>query len=470
MTNRYYTSDFIALNMDTPESRSGAMPITLTVFSDSMSLAFDTQDVRRHYSQVELGETFNATNCSPLTPVAQMNGYRDTANAHRNTMQGIVSGLGPNSLHMGAFANALNAYASFLRSLPQQFCVGPSNQAAFDQMDAATTNASAVAQQGIQIFENNYGRFAQQVTPLLQTVGAESRAITGASRDFRRVMTAVDNYQNFVRQFVIEVWTLSERIRQIDTQLGNLVTATDRELGAALNQIETNVENESNRFVQQQRSTEEAFRVWDKEDGFRGYKSYESIVSFVRQLLVPEYNDFLGKVPQTQRVRAAVNLAQSALNQILGNFEAFPTFRPLPPPSDSFPHVPVFNENRQFGEEEIIEIVRRASLSHFTDTGNKLRVGNLQYEHGGKMSPHTSHRRGIDADIDPIEVGNIPGHNKALALAVAKRFLAAGAQKVLYADADVVSDANEWAQNQGLSGRLIFEASHTNHFHLRASE
>jgi hypothetical protein len=470
---KYHSNEDLVLELETSRLSPAVLPEPITVLSENLSLVFDTDDVLRYYGEssgAALDRELAALDCSPPTPIAQMNGFRDTANTHRNTMQNIVSSLNQNSLHMASFANALNSYISFTQTVPAEFCINAQNRPAFDEMNAAFTNANNVARQGISIFENNFGRFVQQATPLLQSIGAESRAITPASRDFRRVMSAVTQYQNFVRQFQIQVWTLSDRIRQLDAQLGNLTSTTDRELSAAVNQIETNVETESQQFVQQQRNAEQAFRVWDTEDGLRGFRSYESIVTFVRQVLIPPYNDFLAKVPNTQRVGNAFNLAQSALNQIMAQFEAFPTFIALPPPSDDFPHTPVFAVEKQFGEQIIIDIVKRACVAHFTATGNKLAVGNMQYQHGGRMSPHVSHRRGIDADIDVLEAGTVgqANYNRAVALAAAKRFLSAGAEIVFFADNDVVTDANTWAQGQGLSGRLRLEANHTGHFHLRA--
>lgn len=469
---KYRTSTHLALQIRESEDAS-ALPEPITVRLENLSLVFDTGNALRSYSDIPnsvFDKELVSLDCSPPTPIAQMNSFRDSANAHRNTMQSIVSSLNPNSLHMASFANALNAFISFTQTVPPQFCINAQNRSAFDEMNAAFVNANNVARQGISIFENNFTRFVQQATPLLQNIGSESRAITSASRDFRRVMNAVTQYQNFVGQFQIEVWTLSDRIRQLDTQLGNLVSTTDRELTAALNQIETNVETESQQFVQQQRNAEQAFRIWDTEDGLRGFKSYDSVVSFVRQVLIPPYNDFLAKVPNTQRIRNALNLAQSAINQIIAQFEAFPTFLALPPPSDAFPHTPVFAVEKQFGEQVIIDIVTRACVAHFAATGNKLGVGNMQYQRGGKMSPHVSHRRGIDADVDVFEAGTFgqANYDEAVALAAAKRFLSAGGEIVFFADNDVVTDANKFAQEQGLRGRLQIEASHVGHFHLRA--
>lgn len=472
---KYHLNEVLALELNNSRPEPVTLPEPITILFENVSLALDTTDALRYYGEpleAALDRELAPLDCAPPTPVAQMNSFRDRANTHRNTMQSIVSSLNQNSLHMASFANALNAYVSFTQTVPAEFCINAQNRAAFDEMNSAFTNANNVGRQGISIFENNFSRFVQQATPLLQNVGTESRAITPSSRDFRRVMNALTQYQNFVRQFQIEVWTLSDRIRQLDTQLGGLQSTTDRELTAAVNQIETNVETESQQFVQQQRNAEQAFRVWDTDDGLRGFNSYASIVSFVQQVLIPPYNDFLARVPNTQRVRNAFNLAQSALNQIVAQFEAFPTFIALPPPSDGFPHTPVFAVEKQFGEQLIIDIVKRASSAHFTATGNKLGVGNMQYQHGGRMSPHVSHRRGIDADIDVFEAGAFgqDNYNEAVALAAAKRFLSAGAEIVFFADNSVVTEANTWAREQGLSGRLRLEASHRGHFHLRARE
>lgn len=470
---KYHSNESLRLELESFSRDASALPEPITVRVKNISLAFDTDNPLRYYGEAAaaaLDKTLAAVDCSPPTPIPQMNGFRDTANAHRNSMQAIVSSLNQNSLHMASFANAANAYIRFTQTVPTQFCINAQNRPAFDEMNTAFVNANNVVRQGTSIFENNFSRFVQQVTPLLQSIGAESRAITAASRDFRRVLNAVTQYQNFVQQFQIEVWLLSDLIRQLDTQLGNLSTTADRELTTAINQIETNVETESQQFVQQQRNAEQAFRVWDTEDGLRGFRSYDSIVSFVRQVLIPPYNDFLAKVPNTQRIRNAVNLAQAAINQILAQFEAFPTFTALPPPSAEFPHIPVFAVEKQFGEQLIIDIVISACAGYFHDTGNRLAVGNMQYQHGGKISPHVSHRRGIDADVDVLEAGTFgeANYKKEVALAAAKLFLAAGAEIVFFADNSVVTDANAFAQAQGLSGRLQLQASHTGHFHLRA--
>ena len=52
----------------------------------------------------------------------------------------------------------------------------------------------------------------------------------------------------------------------------------------------------------------------------------------------------------------------------------------------------------------------------------------MQYEHGGKMGIHKSHKNGVDADVDGVEIGDVPNHDAAKALALAKDTLTAGAQ------------------------------------------
>jgi hypothetical protein len=298
-----------------------------------------------------------------------------------------------------------------------------------------------------------------------------SQAITPGSRDFRPVLRAVTEFQRFVAPYGnVVIWNLTDTIKNRADALAQQERAADQALAAALNQIQTNVETAAQLFVQQQHNGEDASAYWDKVDGREGYKRYASTVSFVKDVLVPSFNDFLAMVPGTDRIANAARLAQSAVSQLLGNFGAFPNFRVLPAPSDEFPYVPYGDEGKQFGEDQIITILKTACQSHFAETGNKLRVGTMQYEHGGAMSPHVSHRRGVDADVDVVEVGDVPNHDAGLALAAAKRFLAAGAALVFYADADVVSKANKWASEQGLSGRLSVEANHKKHFHLRAPQ
>jgi hypothetical protein len=54
-----------------------------------------------------------------------------------------------------------------------------------------------------------------------------------------------------------------------------------------------------------------------------------------------------------------------------------------------------------------------------------------------------------------------------LALQAAQRFLSVGARQIFYGDQQVVDDANEWAEEHNIGGRLLFERDHTRHFHLR---
>lgn len=442
-------------------------PILLTLSVNNISFVAEDLAYERHYTQPLVEKALLADSCSPPTPVSTLIGFRDRTNQHGGNIAAIANTLTPDSLHMASFAHAVNNYVTYLRTIPNSFCIGPTNQNEFNQLNSAIQGATNHAQRGIRIFEANLARFSNNVTPLLNSVLQAANAINPSSKDFRPVSMAVKNYQDFVSRYNVEIWNLSQTIEQTATSLDRLVNNTTTALDRALNQIQTNVEQAAQVFTQQFRDAEAAIRYWDQEDGKVGYDRYQTIASFVDQVLIPDFNAFLQRVPRTPRVDSAIQTAKDAASYIANHLDGFPGFRILPANSDTFPYNEYGNKDRKFGGDRIIAILERACLAHFNDTGNKLYIGDMQYEHGGRAKPHKSHRDGIDADVDPIEIGNVPNHNATLALAAAKRFLSAGATLIFYADQSVVDDANAWAKQQGVSGRLSFEADHTNHFHLR---
>src|SRR5829696_4175756 len=83
------------------------LPEPITVRLENLSLVFDTGNALRLYGDIPnsvFDKELVSLDCSPPTPIAQMNSFRDSANAHRNTLQSIVSSLNQNSLHMASFA------------------------------------------------------------------------------------------------------------------------------------------------------------------------------------------------------------------------------------------------------------------------------------------------------------------------------------------------------------------------------
>ncbi|MEQ1570755.1 MAG: penicillin-insensitive murein endopeptidase [Myxococcota bacterium] len=371
---------------------------------------------------------------------------------------------------MRDFAQAVNAYAQFLRGVPSSLCIGPSNRANFDALQGAITSATNVSERGIGLFESNFDRYSTTATSLLAAILDASKAINAQSRDFTPVASSVTAYRRFVSSYNVEVWNLSQRIKaQAEALQSNSVSA-DAALKNAVAQIETNVEGEARTISQQAKNCEAAYDVWERVDGKDGYVRFMDTARFTAQILVPAFNAFLQRVPRTARIQAAVGRAQEALDYISTNVDSFPTYPPLPSASDAFPYESYGREERKFGNQNIIGILQLACSAHYAATGRKLMIGDMQYEHGGRVDPHRSHREGRDADVDPVEIGNVPNHNRALALEAAKRFLTAGAHLVFYADQSVVSDANDWAQANGIGGRLQYEANHTSHFHLRAPQ
>lgn len=411
-------------------------------------------------------ESFGAANCSPPTPVGQLDGYTSTISTHASRINQIVNSIPAGGLEMGAFAQATNTYIRYVNGLPAEYCVGPPNQAAFDRLNAALANANAIVRRGVAIFESNLDRFVGQATPMHNAIYNTSAAIGPASRDFTAVLSAVQRYNTFVGGIGIEIWTLSARIDALWNQFQQSLNTANAALSRAATQIETNVETEAQRFVDRQKSAEDAFRHWDTVDGKQGYDRYVAILREIGQTLIPEFNAFLSRVPGTDRVRAAAARAQQSINQVDSGFNSFPNLVKLPAET-AFPHMRYGSEDRKYAGAATNAAVESIARAYLARTGKKLYVGDMQYEHGGKMGVHKSHRNGIDADVDGIEIGDVPNHDAEKALALAKEILSAGAQLVFYASASTVTDANKWASDNGISGRLQVEANHTRHFHLR---
>ena len=447
------------------DSATGALQGANTLLSDEY-------DYFRHYAFRWLSHPepqLRATNCSPPTPVAELVGYRQEAERHGATISNIVRGITQRDLRMGTFARAANAYVQFVQSLPDEFCIGDSNRDAYDAMVAAIQNTSGIVNNGVSRFEDYFGRFMNGADPLLREVASDSNQIDSSSRDFRPVVDVVTRWQDYLDDYQLEIWNLSPTIEAFANRYANLLNAADTAFSRALNQIQSNVEAEARRFVAALDTCQAAYRHWDTQDGAEGFDRYVFTLRYVSNDLIPPFNEFLSKVPSTDRIRRALNQAQQALDQMSTIFDSFPDFSPLPASTTTHPYNSYWTRDRRYGNAAIIEVVRRACRAHYQDTNNKLYVGDMSYRHGGRARPHSSHREGIDADIDPVEVGNVgdANYNEALALAAAKRFLQAGARIVFYANTQVVNDANQWAQQQGLAGRLQYEADHTNHFHLR---
>src|SRR5260370_35568762 len=182
----------------------------------------------------------------------------------------------------------------------------------------------------------------------------------------------------------------------------------------------------------------------------------------LHQTLIPNFNAFLQKVPATDRVKQAVGKAQQALNAIDVGFKSFPDLNPLPVSDQNFPYRGYGPADRKFCGGLLQNALVTIAQNYQARTSKPIYIGDLNYQHGGKIkgTKHKSHKLGIDGDVDGIEVGDYPNNDKALALALAKEILETGPQLVFYADPAVVSDANKWAEQNNLKGRLQVEADH----------
>jgi hypothetical protein len=454
--------------MLTTKHQSSFLKFDVVDFSlDSHLKQLEPRNPSQTYQYSLLRSQAIAASCSPPTPVSQIDNYRSNIEALTQRIISEINAIPSRPLVMGPYAQSVKSLVNYLNSLPGEFCIGPTNQDAFNRLNNAISYADQNIRRGNSIYEANFESYVNRAIPLLNALYNESNRINASSRDFTGVINAFRNYDSFSKQFNLEIWTLTPRIDQLLNQLSSLVNAADSALTRAINQIETNVEFEAQRFDAERKSAEDAFRHWDLIDGKQGYERYVDILRRITQSMIPDFNNFIQKVPNTSRISAAINRAQQSINQIDTGFNSFPNFTLLPSSSSSFPHMRYGAEERKFGGSAVIGALQSIAASYFSRTGKNIYIGDMQYEHGGKMGIHKSHKNGLDGDVDGVEIGDYPNNNKTLALALAKEILSAGAKLVFYADSQVVNDANTWAQSNGIAGRLQVEAAHSKHFHLR---
>jgi len=417
--------------------------------------------------------SFAAETCSPPTPVDQLNGYTSSIAAQDNQMRSVLNSTPPGSLHMRSFAGASNNFVRYVNSLPSSFCIEPTNQEAFNSLNRALTAAVSTLNGGKSLFEANVDGFSGRATPPLNALLGEASRIDSSSRDFTSVIAAYQRWDAFYSPYQgkIEVWHLTPRIQVVWEQLIALFNRTDAELIRAIAQIEANVETEVKVFESQRSLSDAAITYWDEVDGKEGYDRYVRILKEIGQKLIPAFNAFLHRVPHTSRVRQAVAKAQESINAIEGGFKAFPNLDPLPAADANFPHKRYGSGDRKYSGGLLRNALITIAQEYIGRTGKPIHIGDLNYQHGGKIknSKHKSHKLGIDGDVDGTEIGDYPQNDKPAALALAKEILQTGPEMVFYADPAVVSDGNKWAENNQIRGRLVVEASHDRHFHLRMS-
>ena len=424
----------------------------------------------RHYTHIDRFESsVRGASCSPITPVSVFDGYTEKGRRFQRELTDITNGIRPTDLRMGPLGRKLNSFISLLRGMPDQFCIGPANKGAFEQMKNTLDSATNAGKQGVSKFERHLQQFSNGSTPLLGELRSQSRAINDNSRDFRAVMSVLERYRAFAAPYKLEVWRLSDRIHNLATALGTLENETDVAFKKAIGQIEANVGIESEKFARRLNELEAAKARWDTEDGKLGYDAFKSGYDNLQDHMLPDFVAFLGRVPGTDRINAHSANARQAIQAVEALFKQFPNFARLPGAASDFPYNEYGESTRKHGTNALFAIVRSACVNYRTATGKTLYVGDLSYAHGGRAKPHKSHRVGVDADVDPVEVGNVgeDSFSPAKALVAAKAFLQAGPAIIFYGHQATVDAANTWAAQQGITGRLAYESDHKKHFHLR---
>lgn len=424
---------------------------------------------------IEALPSINATNCWPPTPADELHAKYEVVRGYMKSVETIIQSLNVYKLNMAPFAQAVNTYLAYVKSISQTMCINANNQIAYDGLDRIIAQTNNLVTSGISIFEKNLNTYASGAIPLLQNILTTCQGINNTSKDFTLVSDATERYNGFNTPYSVDIYYLSQVIASTADKLNALSAQADQAVGAAMAQLEINVEREVEVIVQKALAAGDLIKYWDNIDGESGYKSYKELVKYTEDTLVPHLENFLKYIPSTYRVQASIQKAEQAVEHIKNNFNAFPEFMRLPPPSGTFPYVNYSQSpnQRQFGEAGIIAVLQASCLAYFNATGRQLSIGDMQLKHGGRIvnSAHRSHKVGRDADVDVTaagDVGNV-NYNSDEALLAAQCFLQAGAILIFYAETTVIASANQWAISNGIQGRLQFEANHTRHFHLRSA-
>ena len=412
-----------------------------------------------------------AVACEPLTSASLLDQFYRTVKTHQGTLLTVINSLTVYNLNMAPFAHVANQYTAYVSSISQTMCIGPSNAVAYDALERLILQTNDMVLRGISTFETNLTKFASGAVPLLNALLATCLGINAASRDFNPVADATARYNSFTTPYNINFFALSPSIAQTADIINDLSAQAAQVVEAARAQLEVNVEREAEVIVQKASVAKDLLRYWDEVDGETAYQSYQELLKYNEEVLVPGFSDLLQKVPTTPRISAATARVEQALNYITDNFNAFPTFQALPAANETFPYLSYGGgPRRKYGGRAIIAALQFCCLSYFQTTGRRLYIGDMQLEHGGRIanSPHRSHKSGIDADVDVFEAGDWPGaYDVQVGLMAAQLFLQAGAMLVFHAQPEVIEQANAWAQQNGIAGRLQFEQNHNRHFHLR---
>lgn len=141
--------------------------------------------------------------------------------------------------------------------------------------------------------------FVSEAVRYLTNLANESNAITPLSRDYQPVVRTAQAWDSFVQDHPMDVFIFNSRMESAVSQFNSTFSNAQDTLNRSLEQIQSNVESESNRFTQVRRDCESAQKHWDTEDGKEGYDRFFTVAKTVNDSLIPSYNDFVSKVPST---------------------------------------------------------------------------------------------------------------------------------------------------------------------------
>jgi murein endopeptidase len=118
--------------------------------------------------------------------------------------------------------------------------------------------------------------------------------------------------------------------------------------------------------------------------------------------------------------------------------------------------------DRQYATQDTIDTIVQVGTDWFRNTAREFGVGDMSFEHGGRMEPHASHYRGTTVDIRPLRTDNLM---KPTTISDAK-YDQAGTRLLISAFLAHKNVKTILFNDRSIPGVVHF-AGHNNHFHVQ---
>jgi len=331
---------------------------------------------------------------------------------------------------------------------------------------AAEAELGRAGQRALDVMFANLSGYFFRIGPALDAVAAECRYIDGGSVSAQGIAFALQQLQKTEEQF--EFGLGDARIQNTIRDINAKYQSANAELARALTQLFANASARMDRAEAHVSAAVGAIGLMNQ-SGYDGQIQFDAGATELRNYDVQAkelarfilFDDGSGRLPQL-RVRA-----QNLATRLKTLVDGIPTFEALPTSSS---YEKYGSEKQQYGKPEILAAVESICADSLASK-HKVSVGAMCYEHGGTMQftdgtgEHKEHKRGLDADLDLTDAGDVgaPGYKRDLWIAFLT--LCAGYKstvKVLFSDQEAVDAANKALG----TAKVKFAGGHTKHCHL----